>query len=144
MIGFDPEKRVCLANDTLAASASFGMCLCMRSLLDSSSYCLIRLCNDVRASIVTGVTRVIDVCRSWFCGQDTTSSAFGTVSSAGGFGVFRSTLSGSSGNKPVAAHPAMMFLLVIVLSLAALYREVECSLSTVSKPPRYSRSTSSR
>ena len=46
-----------------------------------------------------------------------------------------STLSGLSGNKPLAAHAAVMFLFVNALSLAGLYREVKCSLTTVFTPP---------
>ena len=134
-----------MAKDIRAALASFCTCLCRRCLLSSSSAkasYLIRLCNNVRASVVTGVTGVYGTSS---CGQDpTTLSAFGTVSSAGGFNVSLSTLSGLNGNKPVAAHPAVMFLLVNALSLAGLYKEVKCSLPTISTPPQYSRLTSSR
>jgi hypothetical protein len=69
------------------------------------------------------------------CGQDLTSTSFRIVSSAGGFGVSLSTMSGMNGNKPVVAHAAVMFLLVNALSGAGLYREVKCSLLTVSAPP---------
>jgi len=51
-----------------------------------------------------------------------------------------STLSGSSGNGPVAAHAAVMFFLVNARSLAGLYREVKCSLPIVFVPVRSSRS----
>ena len=132
-----------MAKDIWVALASFCTCLCRRCLLSSSISaqvsCLIRLCNDLTASVVTGV---IGVCSTSSCGQDLTS--FGTVSSAGAFNIFRSTLSGLNGNNPLAAHPAVIFLLVNALSLAGLYREVKCSLLIVSKPPRHSRSTSSR
>ena len=131
-------------NDIWAALMSFCMCLCMRSLLDLLSSCLIILCNDVRAPIVTGVTGVIGICSTCSCGQDTASLAFETVNSIRGFGVCRSTLSELNGNNSVAAHLTMIFLLINALSLAGLYREVKCSLSTVFKPPQYSRSTSSR
>lgn len=137
-----------MANNILAARVSFSTCLCMRSLLgpfSAEASCLIRLCNNVRASDVTGVTGVIGVCSNWSCEQDdtTTSLAFGIVSSTGGLGVYQSTLSGLNGNNPVAAHPAVMFLLVNALSLAGLYREVKCSLPIIT-PPRSSRSASSR
>lgn len=145
-----------MTNDILAALASFCICLCMRRVLGSLSSCLIRLCNDVRASVVKGVTGVTGVTVVMGVGGATNvagatdgwriwsyGSAFGIVISAGGFGVCRRTLSGLNGNKPVAAHPARTFL-VIAFCLAGAYREVKCSLPTVSKPPRYSRSTSSR
>lgn len=133
-----------MANDILAALASFCTCLCMRHLFGSLSSCLIILCNDVRASVITGVTGVIGVYGTWSCGPNTTLSAFGTVSLVGGFGVCRSTRSRLNGNKPVAAYPAAIFLLVNALSLAGLYKEVKCSLPTMSIPPRFSRSTSSQ
>jgi len=123
-----------LVNDILAALASFCTCLCMRRLLSSLSSCLIILCNNVRASIITGVTGVIGICGTWSCGPDTTLLAFRTVSLVGGFGVYWSTRSGLNGNKPVAAYPAAIFLLVNALSLAGLYKEVKCSLPTMSIP----------
>ena len=55
-----------------------------------------------------------------------------------------STFSGLNGNKPLAAHAAMMFFFVNAFSLAGLYREMKCSLPTIFAPPRYSRSTWSR
>ena len=78
-----------------------------------------KLCSDIRASADTGVT---GVCSTSSCGQDVTfiSSAFGIVSSAGGFGVSLSTLSGLSGSKPHLAHPARMFFFVSALCLAGL------------------------
>jgi hypothetical protein len=83
-------------------------------------------------SVVTGVTGVIGVCRLRSCRQDVTSWGSGTVSCAGGFVVCRSTLSGLNGNRLVAAHPAKMFLLVMAFCLAGSYKEVKCSLLTVS------------
>lgn len=137
-----------MAKDLWAALASFCRCLFRRCLLSSlsvqASYSM-RLCNDVRVSVVNGVTDVLDVCNTSSCGKDLTAIlAFVIIYSAGGFGVYRSTFSGLNGNRPFAAHSAVTFLLVNALSLAGLYREVKCSLPTVSKPPRYSRSTSSR
>jgi hypothetical protein len=64
--------------------------------------------------------------------EDVATSALALLSSAGGFGMSRSTLWGLKGNNPEAAHPASMFLLVIALSLAGWYRYVKCSLPMVS------------
>lgn len=87
------------------------------------------------ASVVAGVTGVIGVCRLCSSGQGTTLLGLGTVSCAGGLGVCQSTLSGLNGNNPVAAYPAKIFLLLIALSLAGLYKEIKFSFLTVSKPP---------
>jgi hypothetical protein len=46
-----------------------------------------------------------------------------------------STLSRLNRNKLVAAYADVIFLLVKALALARLYREVKCSLLTVSAPP---------
>ena len=46
----------------------------------------------------------------------------GTVGPAAGFGIPVSTLSGLKEYKPLAFHPARIFLLVRALSLARLYR----------------------
>jgi hypothetical protein len=82
--------------------------------------CLIRSCNDVRASTVTGVTGVTGVDGTSFREDIAAMSAPELVCSAGGFGMSRSTLSGLKGNNPAAAHPARMVLAVIALSLAGL------------------------
>jgi hypothetical protein len=80
-------------------------------------------CNDVSASAVTGVTGVTGVWSTSLCKHDPAKlSAVATVSSAGSFGISLSTLSRLNGNRPVAAHPALMFLLFNALSLAGLYR----------------------
>ena len=71
----------------------------------------------MKASAETGVT---GVCSTMSCGQDSTFtlSAFGIIlRSAGGFGISLSTLSGLSGNKPLAAKPALIFFDVNALSL---------------------------
>jgi hypothetical protein len=126
-----------LAKDIWVALASFCTCLCRRCLLISSSIqvsCLIRLCNDVSAFAVAGVVGVLGVCSASSCRQDpTASSAFGRV--IGGFGVSLSTLSRLNGNKLVVAYLVVMFLLVNAFSLAGLYKEVKCSLPTISTPP---------
>jgi hypothetical protein len=87
---------------------NFFTYLCMRALLAWSFRaqlsCLIRSCNNIRTSIVTGVTcatAVVAVCRTLSCEA---TISFRTVSS-GGFGVCRSPLSELNENKPVAAHP---------------------------------------
>jgi hypothetical protein len=49
--------------------------------------------------------------------------------------VHGSTLFGFDGNKPVADYPASTFFLVNALSLVGLYREVKCSLLTISILP---------
>ncbi|XTI94266.1 hypothetical protein V2W45_1252525, partial [Cenococcum geophilum] len=69
------------------------------------------------------------------------SLAFRTVSLARGFYTPLSTLSRLNRNKPVTAHLAIIFLLVNALSYIGLYREVKCSLLTISIPPRFSRLT---
>jgi hypothetical protein len=83
-------------------------------------------CNVVSASVVTGVAGVMGVTGVRNTSADeqapATSASLGMTSAAGGFGISLSTLSGLKGNKPVAAHPARMFLFVIALSLAGLYR----------------------
>ena len=108
----------------------------MRSLLGLLNFYLIRLCNDVRASTVTGVIGVIGGCNTWSDGQDITLLIFRIIFLAKGFGVYRSTLSKLNRNKPVTAHPAIMFFLVDALSLVGLYKEVKYSLLAVSKTPR--------
>jgi hypothetical protein len=114
-----------LAKDSLAALASFCTHRCRRcllALLDAQASYLIRLCNDVRASIITGVIGVIGVSGTSLRDGGSTASTFEPLSSAGGFGISRSTLSRLKGNNPAAAQPATMFLLVRALSLAGLYR----------------------
>lgn len=96
--------------------------------------------NDARPSVVTGVTGVTGAASSR-PDRTSSSSSFAPNDSAGGAGVFLSTLSGLNGTNPVEAHAAVMFLLVNALTLAELYKEVKCSLPTVSMPPRYSLST---
>jgi hypothetical protein len=118
-------RRLCLATDILAALTSFCTRLSRRCLLASSgapASRLIRSCNTVKPSAVTGVTGVAGVSGTSLWEEDPTSLATEMTRSAGGFGVLRSTLSGLKGIKPVAAHPAMMFLLVSAFSLAGAYR----------------------
>jgi hypothetical protein len=76
------------------------------------------LSSDVRASADTGV------CGTWSCVQETTftSLVLEAVTSAKGFGISLSTLSGLKGNKPALTHPARRFLDVSARSLAGLYR----------------------
>jgi len=83
--------------------------------------CLSMLSSDVKASADTGVTSVYG---SWSCVQDTifTSLVLGAITSAKGFGISLSTLSGLKGNKPALTHPARMFLDVSARSFAGLYR----------------------
>jgi hypothetical protein len=127
----------------LFSKGDMGSHLCRRCLLRSSSTptsCLIRPCSNMMPSIVTGVTEVTGVTSTSSQGHEpATLSPVGIKSSDGGLGVLRSTLSGSNGNKPVAAHPARMFLLVNARSLAGAYTYVKCSLPIASTPPRFSR-----
>jgi hypothetical protein len=102
------------------------------------------LCNNATASVVTGVTGVVSISNTSPCGRALTITSCGTLTSGGGLGVSLSTLSGLNGDNPVAAHAAVIFLLVKALVLAGLYREVKCSLPTVSAPPQYNLLTWSR
>ncbi|XTI84578.1 hypothetical protein V2W45_1192990, partial [Cenococcum geophilum] len=81
---------------------------------------LIRFCNNIRAFIITSVTGIYSTLS---CILDpATSLAFGIVSliRGGGFYIPLSTLFRLNGNKPVTAHPAIIFLLVNALSRASL------------------------
>jgi hypothetical protein len=81
---------------------------------------MIRFYSDMKASAETGVT---GVCSTSSYGRGPSfPSAFGMISSAWGFGIFLSTLSGLYGANPHAAKPALIFLDVIAVSLAGPYR----------------------
>jgi hypothetical protein len=55
--------------------------------------------------------------------------------------VFRSSLSGLNENRVLAAHAAVIFLVVNALPLAGSYRGVKFSLLIVSIPPQFRCST---
>ncbi|KAF2427770.1 hypothetical protein EJ08DRAFT_331638 [Tothia fuscella] len=92
------------------------------------------------------VRRIKRVCSTSSCGQCPTSpsTACGIVSSAGGFGIFLSTLLGVNGTNPHAARPVLIFLAASAVSLAGMYRDVKCCLPIVFTPPCSSRSACSR
>jgi hypothetical protein len=76
----------------------------------------------VKPSAVTGVTGVIGVSGISLCEVDRAILVVEMTRSTGGFSILRSTFSRLKGNKPVAAYPVTMFLLVNALSLAGAYK----------------------
>ncbi|KAF2621477.1 hypothetical protein BU25DRAFT_482853 [Macroventuria anomochaeta] len=107
-----------------AALATFCTCLSRSCFLDLSSAwasCLIGLCKDVKASVVTGITGVTDVRTVSTCALAPTASAiYGTANCARGFVVPWSTRSGLNGTSPFAAHADVIFFLVKAHAFAGL------------------------
>jgi hypothetical protein len=102
-------------------------CRCRSCLFMSSGACascfMIRLCSDIRPCVNTGVAGIRST-SFWQQVSAFTSTTLGTLKWTTVFGMLPSTLSGSNGNSPLAAKPAMTFFGVKASYLAESKREV--------------------